>query len=140
MAVPKDFFSIFDHDKNFLEIMKRLLQSSLEHSFTGIMITAASPGYPILYVNPAFCEMTGYDTRDVLGKSPSMLQGPKTDHEVLKRLELDIHAGRVFHGRTVNYRKDGSEFVMEWKIAPIRNAAGEISHYLALQKDIAHQV
>jgi PAS domain S-box-containing protein len=47
--------------------------------------------------------------------------------------------GRLFHGRTVNYRKDGSEFMMEWKIAPIRNAEGEISHYLAIQKDVSPQ-
>jgi PAS domain S-box-containing protein len=138
MTSPSDFFSIFDHDKNFLEIMKRLLQASLEHSFTGIMITEAAQGYPIVYVNPAFCDMTGYGPQELLMKSPSILQGPKTDTKVLERLERDISSGRVFHGRAVNYRKDGSEFMMEWKIAPIRNAEGEISHYLAIQKDVSH--
>jgi PAS domain S-box-containing protein len=138
MESASEFFKIFDHDKNFLEIMKRLLQSSMELSFTGIMITEASPGYPILYVNPAFCQMTGYDPQEILSQSPALLQGPKTDPEVLARLSRDIAAGRLFHGRAVNYRKDGSEFMMEWKIAPIRNALDEISHYLAIQKDVSH--
>ena len=137
MAAPSDFFSIFDHDENFQEIMKRLLHASLEYSFSGIMITEAAKGYPILYVNPAFCEMTGYSPQELLGKSPSILQGPKTDSKVLERLAQDISVGRLFHGRAVNYRKDSSEFMMEWKIAPIRNAAGEISHYMAIQKDVS---
>jgi len=139
MESASAFFKIFDHDKNFLEIMKRLLHSSMELSFTGIMITEASPGYPILYVNPAFCQMTGYGPQEILSQSPSLLQGPKTDPEVLARLRRDIGAGRLFHGRAVNYRKDGTEFMMEWKIAPIRNARGEVSHYLAIQKDVSHE-
>lgn len=139
MTSASDFFSIFDHDENFLEIMKRLLHASLEQAFTGVMITEAAKGYPIVYVNPAFCDMTGYGPQELLMKSPSVLQGPKTDPRVLERLESDISAGRVFHGRAVNYRKDGSEFMMEWKIAPIRNAEGAISHYLAIQKDVSHE-
>ena len=137
MAPSSDFFKIFDHDKNFREIMKMLLQSSLELSFSGIMITEASPGYPILYVNPAFCQMTGYGPQEILMKSPVILQGPKTDAAVLERLSRDIEAGRVFHGRAVNYRKDGSEFMMEWKIAPIRNEKEEITHYLAIQREVS---
>ena len=48
MKATTDFFKIVDHDKNFLEIMKSLLHSSMELSFGGFMITEASPGYPIL--------------------------------------------------------------------------------------------
>ena len=140
MKASTDFFKIFDHDKNFLEIMKSLLHSSMELSFGGIMITEASPGYPILYVNPAFCKMTGYGPQEILSQSPSILQGPNTDPTVLERLSQDIKAGRLFHGRAINYRKDGSEFMMEWKIAPIRNALGHISHYLAIQKDVSHEM
>ena len=83
--------------------------------------------------------MTEYSHQELLGKSPSILQGPKTDPKALERLAQDISVGRLFHGRTVNYRKDGSEFMMEWKIAPIRNSEGEISHHLAIQKDVSPQ-
>jgi PAS domain S-box-containing protein len=55
---------------------------------------------------------------------------------VLDRLRRDISEGKIFHGQAVNYRKDGSEFMMEWKIAPVRNENGEITHYLAIQRSI----
>ena len=132
----EDFFRIFESDPKFREIMRRLFESSLEHSFNGILITTGDPGYPIVYVNYSFCQMTGYGPHEVIGQSPSMLQGPNTDASVLERLGNDLKRGDIFHGRAINYRKDGSEFLMEWKILPIRNDEGEINHYLAIQKDI----
>jgi len=137
MDILTDVFKIFDHDPGFHQIMKRLLEASIAMSFNGVLITEAGPGYPIVYANAAFSEMTGYAPGEVLGQSPAILQGPQTDPAVLKRLRQDLAAGKMFHGRTVNYRKDGSTFMMEWKIVPIRNAASEISHYLAIQKELA---
>jgi hypothetical protein len=55
-----------------------------------------------------------------------MLQGPNTDQTVLERLNKDIFEGRLFHGQAINCRKDGSEFMMEWKIIPMRNEKDEI--------------
>lgn len=134
MKTGHDIFDIFDRDANYRYIMKRLLEASMEESYNSIMITEASPGYPVVYVNPAFTQMTGYDPDEVMGKSPSILQGPKTDPNVIDQLKLDISHGRVFHGRAINYRKDGSEFMMQWKIAPIHNEKDEITHYLAIQQ------
>ena len=140
MNETKDIFEIFDHDENFRTIMKRLLEASMEESFNAVIITTAEPGYPIIYVNPAFSEITGYGPHEVIGKSPSLLQGPKTDKAVIARLNEDIAAGRLFHGRAINYRKDGSEFVMEWKIVPIQDQNEAVSHYLAIQKDVTDLV
>ncbi|MBW2410652.1 MAG: PAS domain-containing protein [Deltaproteobacteria bacterium] len=117
--------------------MKRLLETSMAESFNSILITEAGPGYPIVYANAAFSELTGYAPGEVMGKSPSMLQGPNTDRDVLERLNNDISEGRLFHGRAINYRKDGSEFMMEWKIAPIRNEKDEVTHYLAIQRNVS---
>lgn len=128
---------IFQHDENYQSIMKRLFEASMEESFNAIMITEAGPGYPIIYVNPAFSQMTGYAPHDVIGKSPALLQGPETDPKVLSRLKKELSEGRVFHGRAINYRKDGATFMMEWKIAPIRNDTGGISHFLAIQRDVS---
>ena len=136
METQKDIFDIFMHDESYQYIMKRLLEASMEESFNSIVITEAGPGYPIVYINNAFCELTGYGPHEVMGKSPAILQGPKTDPEVIKRLDQNIADGELFHGQAINYRKDGSEFLMEWKIAPIRNQNGEISHYLAIQRDV----
>ena len=137
MENPKDIFDVFMNDENYKYIMKRLLEASMEESFNSVILTEAGPGYPIIYVNPAFCELTGYGPHEVTGKSPSILQGPNTDAEVLKRLNRNVADGELFHGRAINYRKDGSEFMMEWKIAPIQNEKDEITHYLAIQRDVS---
>jgi PAS domain S-box-containing protein len=81
--------------------------------------------------------LSGYTVAELLGKSPALLQGEKSDQNVLDELEEKIKKGDVFHGRTVNYRKGGDEFLMEWKIVPIRNDDGEIFHYLAIQREVS---
>ncbi len=136
METRRDIFDIFAHDENYQYIMKRLLEASMEESFNSVVITEAGPGYPIVYVNPAFCELTGYGPHELMGKSPSVLQGPNTDKTVLKRLNKNIADGEMFHGQAINYRKDGSEFMMDWKIAPIHNEKGEVTHFLAIQREV----
>jgi len=136
MKIKKDVFDIFEKDDSYRYIMKRLLKASIEESFNSI-ITEAGLGYPIIYVNPAFCELTGCGSHEVVGKSPSISQGPKTDQKVLERLNSDLSQGRVFHGRATNYRKDGTEFMMEWKIAPVHNEKNDITHYIAIQRNVS---
>ena len=136
MTQPSNLMNIFDHDEQFKGLMKRLFEVTITHSFDAIMITENKPTYPIVFVNQSFTDMTGYEKEELVGKSPTLLQGPKTDRDVLDRLRRDITEGKIFHGQAVNYRKDGSEFIMEWKIAPVRNENGEITHYLAIQRSI----
>jgi PAS domain S-box-containing protein len=116
--------------------MKHMLENAIEHSFHGVMITKAEPGYPVIYVNDAFAEITGYSLEEIAGQSPALLQGPKTDRAVLNRLNQALSEGKLFHGEAINYRKDGSEFVMEWKIVPIKNEDQVTSHYLAIQRNV----
>mgnify|MGYP001814517019 CR=1 FL=1 len=137
MNTATDIFTIFDEDDNFRVIMRRLLEASFLESFNGIMITSAEPGYPILYVNPAFCNLTGYGPQELIGNSPDILQGEATDPGVLKELKDQISKGEVFHGQAINYRKDGSMFLMDWKIVPICSSGDDISHYLAIQQKVS---
>ena len=60
MKIKKDIFEIFEHDESFKYIMKRLLEASMEKSFNSVVITEAGAGYPIIYANSAFCELTSY--------------------------------------------------------------------------------
>ncbi|MDZ7579731.1 MAG: PAS domain-containing protein [Deltaproteobacteria bacterium] len=136
MTPSESFMKIFDHDEQFRGLMRRLFEVAITHSFDAIMISENKPGYPIVFVNQSFTDMTGYAHEELIGQSPTILQGPKTDRLVLERLRRDISAGKIFHGQAVNYRKDGSEFIMEWKIAPVRNESGDISHFLALQRSL----
>ena len=117
----------------------RLLGSAIEQSKESILLTDAQldlPGPKILFVNPAFTEMTGYAAGEVIGKTPRILQGPRTDRTVMERLRKNLERGESFAGETVNYRKDGKEFILEWQIAPIRDAKGTITHFVAIQRDI----
>ena len=136
MTQPSELMDIFDHDEQFRGLMKRLFEVTITHSFDAIMITENKPKYPIVFVNQSFTDMTGYERDELIGQSPTILQGPKTDRDVLDRLRRDISEGKIFHGQAVNYRKDGSDFIMEWKIAPVRNENGEITHFLAIQRSI----
>lgn len=115
-----------------------LFKTAADQSFDAITITRApteeEPG-EIVYVNDAFTDMTGYAADEVLGETPGMLQGPKTDPDVIDRLDRRIQNDEDFHGTTVNYRKDGSEFTIEWKVLPIEHQ-GETTHHVAVQRDV----
>ncbi|MFO8100087.1 MAG: PAS domain S-box protein [Salinibacter sp.] len=115
-----------------------LFKTAAEESFDAITVTRAvgdeSPS-EIIYVNEAFTAMTGYEAEEVVGETPGMLQGPKTDREVLDRLDRKIQRGEIFHGETVNYRKDGSEFLIEWKVVPVQHDADNTYH-VAVQRDV----
>lgn len=119
----------------------RLFREAADQSFHAITITrAAGAEAPskIVYVNDAFTEMTGYEAEEVIGETPGMLQGPKTEREVLDRLDRKLERGETFHGETVNYRKDGSEFIIEWKVVPV-GQEGETTYHLAVQRDVTHR-
>ena len=114
--------------------VENLLAVALDSNFSSVMLTSASDTYTIKYVNPAFTELTGYTSDEVVGKDPGLLQGPKTDRKLLDLLRDQLQNGGTFHGKTVNYRKDGSEFTMEWKIYPIKNGENETTFFLAVQR------
>lgn len=108
------------------------------NSFDSIMITSAESdhtGLPIIYVNPAFTQLTGYSAEEVLGKTPQILQGPKTDQAVLQELREKLDKGQEFYGKAINYGKDGSEFMMEWKVVSAQNESDKTTHFVAVQRE-----
>lgn len=123
--------------KNFDPLL--LLDSMTE----SVLVTSAdleAPGPTILYVNHSFEKMTGWNREEVIGKSPRILQGPDTEHAIFNDLREKLEAGEHWSGRTINYRKDTSQFHMEWSIAPIFGADGQISQYVAVQRDVTELV
>ena len=113
--------------------------SAIDACAEPIIITDAEldfPGPKIVYVNKAFELVTGYTIDELVGKTPRILQGEKTDFDVLKRLRQNLQAGEEFSGRTTNYRKDRSEYVVEWHISVIKNERGEADRYIAVQRDV----
>ncbi len=118
----------------------RLLLESMTQS---VLITVPEldlPGPYIIYVNKAFEEMTGWSREEIIGKNPRILQGEKTDLSIFKNLRSIIDRGEVWEGKTINYKKDGTEFFMEWSIAPVFDKNGKLDQLLAVQTDITEKV
>ncbi|MCU0497765.1 MAG: PAS domain-containing protein [Anaerolineae bacterium] len=118
-----------------------LLENAIYWANDAIVITTAGLEYPdprIIFVNPAFCQMTGYQERELIGQTPRLLQGPKTSRETMTRLRERLAQGEPFSAEAINYRKDGSEYYVQWNIFPIHDANGSITHFLSLQRDVSH--
>lgn len=119
--------------------LESVLARAAQVSRSPMLITDAEldePGPRIVWVNDAFERMTGYRAADVLGLTPRLLQGPATDRRVLEQLRRSLEQGRDFEGEAINYRADGTPFVMAWRITAIRDRAGVVTHFLATQDDV----
>ncbi|MGB0129678.1 MAG: response regulator, partial [Rhodocyclaceae bacterium] len=93
----------------------------------------------IEYVNEAFVQVTGYGREEVLGRNPRILNAGKTPKDRYEDLWASLTGGRSWKGEFVNRRKDGTEYVEFATIAPIREADGRITHYLAVKEDISEK-
>ncbi|ABI57177.1 PAS domain-containing sensor histidine kinase [Alkalilimnicola ehrlichii MLHE-1] len=97
------------------------------------------PGPTVLFVNAAFEAMSGHRRDEIIGQSPRLLQGPRTERSVLRRLRRQLEAGEDFTGETVNYRRNGEEYQLEWRITALRDEQGRTTHYLSIQRDVTER-
>ena len=120
-----------------------LLKTSISRINDIVMITEAEPidppGPRIVYVNEAFERHTGYTRAEVMGKSPSLLQGPKTSRSELDRIRTALEAWQPVRAEVVNYTKSGEEFWIELDITPIVGADGWNTHWVAVQRDVTER-
>jgi PAS domain S-box-containing protein len=116
------------------------LATAVANLMSGVVIAdAALPGIPITLANAGFYAMTGYTSADVLGKSCRFLQGPETDPTIAQAIRDALAARRPYHGVILNYRKDGTPFLNELSIAPVFDAAGELTSFVGLQTDVTER-
>lgn len=107
----------------------------------GVLITEAQlerPGPKILYVNKSWSKLMQYTLEEVVGHSPRMFQGPKTNRDVLTQLKLRLSQGHTFNGFTVNYKKDRTEVCVVWSIFPA-NIKG-VGVYFSLVRETGVEV
>lgn len=105
-----------------------------------IGITMSDPslsGNPLVFVNEAWAELTGYDEEHMLGRNPRVLQGPETDPEVVDDLATAIEKEEPTTVEIRNYRSDGTPFWNELTVAPVYDDAGELVHYVGFQNDVS---
>jgi len=109
----------------------------MDEAPTGITMTDPSRAdNPMIYVNDAFVEMTGYDREAALDRNCRFLQGPDTDSESVERLNEAIEAGEPATVTLKNYRKDGEPFWNRVSIAPLRDDDGEVARWVGFQEDV----
>jgi PAS domain S-box-containing protein len=121
----------------------KLLESVITNTTDAVLITEADPlnepGPRIIYVNQAFTEMTGYTAAEVIGKTPRILQGPKSDLQELNRLSKAMHKGLPCEITTINYKKNGDEFWINFAVSPVNNDQGRLTHFIAIERDITER-
>lgn len=123
-----------------LEEHLHLLENAIAASKNGIVISDANqPDNPLIYVNPRFEEMTGY-SHEVLGRNCRFLQGTDTEQPAIAELRTAIREGKECNVILRNYRKDGTLFWNELRIAPVKNAAGKLTNFVGVQTDITDRV
>lgn len=116
---------------------ERLALAALDHSSQGVVITTLDAS--IIYINNAYCNNVGYSQNELLGQNPHFMQSGKTPAETYQSLWAALTAEQSWQGELINRRKDGSEYLELITISPIRQADGQISHYLAIQDDISER-
>lgn len=110
---------------------------SIRQSPDGAMLTDENG--VILYVNQAFCTLTGYKADELLGNKPSILKSGQMSAKIYEDLWQSIRAGKVWQGELQNKRKDGSLYWNETIITPMFDSNGKASRFLAFEKDISTQ-
>ncbi len=121
----------------------RLLESVVINANDAVLITEGMPidppGPRIIYVNEAFERMTGYSPEEIIGKTPRVLQGPKTDRAALDQMRAALLKRESIQLEVINYRKDGSEFYVEISLVPVTDDSGTLTHFVAIQRDITER-
>ena len=112
-----------------------LLQSAVLQATANSIVITDDQG-TILWTNPAFSQLTGYGSEEVLGKNPRLLKSGKQDSALYTNMWATITSGNVWHGEVVNRKKDGSLYNEEMTITPVYISNGGITHYVAVKQDV----
>ncbi|MFO7445971.1 MAG: PAS domain S-box protein [Ignavibacteriaceae bacterium] len=124
-------------ERKFSEQKIGQLSRAVEQSPVSIIITNTDG--VIEYVNPKFCDITGYTFGEVIGEKPSLLKSGEQDVKFYKELWDTIKSGGEWRGELHNKKKNGDLYWEHASISPIKNAKGDITHFLAVKEDITEK-
>ena len=112
----------------------RVSDLALKAISQGVIITGADQC--VRWVNEAFLSITGYSMMEIMGKNCRFLQGPLTDPQTVAEIHAALASITEFSGEILNYRKDGTPFWSELTISPVRDEQGQLTHFIAVTRDI----
>nr|AHZ63872.1 phototropin [Pilularia globulifera] len=104
---------------------------------TFVVSDATRQDYPILYASAGFFKMTGYSSKEVIGRNCRFLQGTDTDPEDVAKIRESLAEGKNYCGRLLNYKKDGTAFWNLLTIAPIKDENGNILKFIGMQVEVS---
>ncbi|MBX3132771.1 MAG: PAS domain S-box protein [Gemmatimonadaceae bacterium] len=117
------------------EARNALQAAALSATVDAIAITDREGNFQ--WVNPAFCALTLYPAQEALGKNPrDLIKSNRQGREFYERMWNTLLAGQVWSGELINRKKDGTEYTEEQTITPVKDAQGEITHFIAIKRDI----
>ena len=118
----------------------RLLETVITQSKDAVMITDIDTSKNvipnIIFVNSAFTDMTGYPADEVIGKSPEILFGKKSDILEFDKLRTAVQEYKECFVETISYKKNGEEFWINFSMIPVTDKEGEHSHWISIQRDV----
>ena len=121
----------------------RLLETVITQTKDAVIITdidISNNDIPnIIFVNAAFTNMTGYESEEVIGKSPSMFFGTKSDVLEIEKLKTAVKEYNECFIETLSYKKDGEEYWVNFSMLPVTNVEGEHSHWISIQRDVTEE-
>ena len=118
------------------QLFKSLIQSTTDV----VMVTDATPhedgGPRIVYVNPAFEQLLGYSSEEVLGQSPRLLNGPDTDRHTRYRIRKALREGKGIRTEILKYCKSGQTRWLDMNVVPLCDANGTVTHFACIERDL----
>nr|AML78267.1 putative LOV domain-containing protein [Pteris vittata] len=127
-----------EHGGYYIPRVSKDLKDALEtFQQTFVVSDATRPDYPILYASAGFFNMTGYSSKEVIGRNCRFLQGADTDPEDVARIREALASGKNYCGRLLNYKKDGTAFWNLLTIAPIKDEDGNVLKFIGMQVEVS---
>jgi diguanylate cyclase (GGDEF)-like protein/PAS domain S-box-containing protein len=111
------------------------LRGALDVAPEGVAICEAEGDRVVVYVNPAFCRLTGYEASELLGKNLRLLQGEDREQPELVPLRESLRHGEPIRSLLRNHRKDGTVFVNDMQIYPLKDGSGKVTHYVGYHRE-----
>jgi diguanylate cyclase (GGDEF)-like protein/PAS domain S-box-containing protein len=111
------------------------LRGALDVAPDGVAICEAGGERTAVYVNASFCRLTGYEPQELLGKNLRLLQGEDNDQQELDALRESLRRGEPCRALLRNTRKDGTSFVNDMQIYPLRDGAGKLTHFIGWHRE-----
>lgn len=126
-------------EKEHLELLHTAINSISDAVFITRATPLDAPGPEIIYVNQAFTNLMGYQPEEIIGKQPCILQGSNTDTASLQLIRQHLERQEPITVELLNYTQEGNEIWVDLQFSPIRNNRQEVTHFIAIQRDITHE-